>query len=63
MVLSVVEVRAVLQQLEGPPGLVSGLLYGAGLRLMEARATDAMRLRLERDSHLLLTWAGVHNAR
>ena len=32
VVLSVVEVRAVLQQLEGAPALVSGLLYGGGLR-------------------------------
>jgi len=42
VVLSVVEVRAVLQQLEGPPALVSGLLYGSGLRLMEA-----LRLRIQ----------------
>ena len=42
VVLSVVEVRAVLQQLEGPPALVSGLLYGSGLRLMEA-----LRLRVQ----------------
>ena len=42
VVLSVVEVRAVLQQLEGPPSLVSGLLYGSGLRLMEA-----LRLRVQ----------------
>ncbi len=37
-----VEVRAVLQQLEGAPALVSGLLYGGGLRLMEA-----LRLRVQ----------------
>ena len=30
VVLSVVEVRSVLQQLESPPALVSGLLYGSG---------------------------------
>jgi integron integrase len=34
--LSVLEVRAVLQQPEGPAALVCGLLYGGGLRLMEA---------------------------
>ena len=42
VVLSVVEVRAALQQLESPPALVSGLLYGSGLRLMEA-----LRLRIQ----------------
>lgn len=42
VVLSVAEVRAVLQQLEGPPALVCGLLYGGGLRLMEA-----LRLRVQ----------------
>lgn len=42
VVLSVVEVRAVLQQLEGSPVLVCGLLYGGGLRLMEA-----LRLRVQ----------------
>lgn len=42
VVLSVVEVRVVLQQLEGPPALVSGFLYGGGLRLMEA-----LRLRIQ----------------
>ncbi|QNG26185.1 integron integrase [Synechococcus sp. HK01-R] len=42
VVLSVEEVRAVLQQLEGAPALVSGLLYGSGLRLMEA-----LRLRVQ----------------
>jgi integron integrase len=42
VVLSVVEVRAVLQQLEVPASLVCGLLYGGGLRLMEA-----LRLRVQ----------------
>ena len=42
VVLSVAEVRAVLQQLEGPAALVCGLLYGGGLRLMEA-----LRLRVQ----------------
>ena len=36
LVLSEVEVRAVRQELEGDPALVVGLLYGSGLRLMEA---------------------------
>ena len=42
VVLSVMEVRAVLQQLEGPAALVCGLLYGGGVRLMEA-----LRLRVQ----------------
>ena len=41
VVLTPEEVRAVLQRLEGPPALVAGLLYGSGLRLMEA-----LRLRV-----------------
>ena len=42
VVLSVAEVRAVLQELEGSPALVCGLLYGGGMRLMEA-----LRLRVQ----------------
>ena len=42
VVLSVMEVRAVLHQLEGPAALVCGLLYGGGVRLMEA-----LRLRVQ----------------
>jgi integrase len=42
VVLSEAEVRAVRQQLEGEPALVVGLLYGSGLRLMEA-----LRLRMK----------------
>ena len=41
VVLTPQEVRAVLQRLEGAEGLVAGLLYGSGLRLMEA-----LRLRV-----------------
>ena len=36
VVLSEAEVRAVRERLEGDPALVVGLLYGSGLRLMEA---------------------------
>jgi hypothetical protein len=36
VVLSETEVRAVRQRLEGDAALVVGLLYGSGLRLMEA---------------------------
>ena len=41
VVLTPEEVRAVLQRLEGSDALVAGLLYGSGLRLMEA-----LRLRV-----------------
>ncbi len=41
-VLTPTEVRAVLAQLHGPTYLVATLLYGAGLRLMEA-----LRLRVK----------------
>jgi len=40
-VLTEEEVRSVLQRLEGSEALVAGLLYGTGLRLMEA-----LRLRV-----------------
>ena len=33
--LSVMEVHAVLQQLEGPAALMYGLFFGCGVRLME----------------------------
>ena len=42
VVLSEAEVKAVRQRLEGVPALVVGLLYGSGLRLMEA-----LRLRVK----------------
>lgn len=41
LVLTQEEVRAVLQRLDGSEALVAGLLYGSGLRLMEA-----LRLRV-----------------
>jgi len=42
VVLTRDEVRRLLAQLDGPPLLVAGLLYGAGLRLLEA-----LRLRIK----------------
>lgn len=42
VVLTKTEVQAVLSRLEGTPWLVAGLLYGAGLRIMEA-----LRLRVK----------------
>lgn len=50
VVLSEAEVRAVRERLEGEPALVVGLLYGSGLRLMEAlrlRVKDLDLLRRE----------------
>ena len=48
VVLSEVEVRAVRQELEGDPALVVGLLYGSGLRLMEALRLRVKDLDFER---------------
>lgn len=48
VVLSEAEVRAVRQQLEGDPALVVGLLYGSGLRLMEALRLRVKDLDIER---------------
>jgi integrase len=42
VVLTRIEVRALLAQLEGAPWLVASLLYGSGLRLIEA-----LRLRVK----------------
>jgi integron integrase len=42
VVLTRSEVRRFLEQLEGTPGVVAGLLYGSGLRLLEA-----LRLRVK----------------
>lgn len=48
VVLSEAEVRAVRQRLEGEPALVVGLLYGSGLRLMEALRLRVKDLDVER---------------
>jgi integron integrase len=48
VVLSTAEVRSVLAQLEGMPWLVASLLYGGGLRLMEALRLRVKDLDLER---------------
>ncbi len=48
MVLTRDEVRQILRQLDGVPRLVAALLYGSGLRLLEALALRAKGLDLER---------------
>lgn len=48
VVLSVTEVRSVLAQLEGTCWLIANLLYGSGLRLMEAHRLRVKDLVLER---------------
>lgn len=48
VVLSATEVRSVLAQLDGAPWLIANLLYGSGLRLMEAHRLRVKDLNLER---------------
>jgi integron integrase len=48
VVLSRVEVASLLAQLTGTPWLVAGLLYGSGLRLMEALRLRVKDVALER---------------
>jgi integrase len=48
VVLSRAEVRAVLAQLDGTHWLIGNLLYGSGLRLMEALRLRVKDLVLER---------------
>lgn len=48
VVLSRAQVRSLLAQLEGIPWLVASLLYGGGLRLMEALALRVKDLALDR---------------
>jgi integron integrase len=48
VVLTRAEVRAILQRLEGTVGLIAGLLYGSGLRLLEALELRVKDLDLEK---------------
>jgi integron integrase len=48
VVLSVTEVRSVLAQLDGTPWLIASLLYGGGLRLMEAHRLCVKDLVIDR---------------
>jgi site-specific recombinase XerD len=48
VVLTEEEVRSVLQRLEGSEALVAGLLYGSGLRLMEALRLRVLPKRLSK---------------
>ena len=53
VVLSHDEVRALLGRLQGGPGLVCALLYGSGLRLLEALALRVKDLDLARGEILV----------
>jgi integron integrase len=48
VVLTVTEVRSVLAQLDGTPWLIASLLYGGGLRLMEAHRLRVKDLIIDR---------------
>ena len=48
VVLTEEEVRSVLQRLEGSEALLAGLLYGSGLRLMEALRLRVLPKRLSK---------------
>ena len=53
VVLSVPEVRSVLAQMDGTCWLIANLLYGSGLRLMEAHRLRVKDLALERGEVLV----------
>jgi integrase len=62
VVLTVVEVRAVLRHLDGAEALVAQLLYGGGLRLMEAFRLRIKGVDLEQRQHqadLAAGWGAV----
>ena len=59
VVLSRAEVRSLLAQLEGTPWLVANLLYGSGLRLMEALRLRVKDLALERSELIVREGKGV----
>jgi integron integrase len=53
VILTRAEVRDILRRLDGPTGLVAGLLYGSGLRLLEALELRVKDLDLDkREIHL-----------
>jgi len=53
VVLSRSEVRALLSQLQGTPWLIANLLYGSGLRLMEALRLRVKDIALERGEMII----------
>jgi len=59
VVLSREEVRALLAQLQGTPWLVASLLYGSGLRLMEAMRLRVKDLAIERGEVIVREGKGV----
>jgi integron integrase len=59
VVLSRAEVRSLLAQLQGTPWMVANLLYGSGLRLMEALRLRVKDLALERGELIVREGKGV----
>lgn len=62
-VLSVVEVRAVLELMQGRPRLLAGLLYGTGMRLMEGLRLRIKDLDFERHEILVRDGKGGKDRR
>lgn len=58
IVLGRAEVAAVLAQLSGPPRLMAGLLYGAGLRLRECLRLRVKEVGFERGELLVVSGKG-----
>ncbi len=59
VVLSRSEVEAVLGRIRGTNGLIAGLLYGSGLRLMEAVRLRVKDVDLERCEMLVREQPGL----
>jgi len=63
VVLSREEVRAILDQMEGLPWLMAGLLYGAGLRLMECARLRVKDLDFDRHEIIVRMGKGGRDRR
>jgi integrase len=55
------QVRSLLDEVHGLPGLVASLLYGAGLRLLEALSIRIKDLSYERDEIVVRSGMGGHD--